>query len=575
MYCGNCGSKRFEDNAFCENCGQKISENTEEQEKAQPIALPIEAERDKPKAKKVIIVALAALLLVALIVGAVIMLIGSDSVGTEVESGDTEGEMVLATHTITVRLNFPGAEDAPPLIIAEGTTIADIPTPERPRYIFVHWTSDRAGQNILSPETSITANSTLYAQWELSAISVDVFIEPTWEFDQVFDFSEGMAAVEIFAEGDWEWEPDHILGYMNSQGEIVIPIEYRHVPEMYAYLGAPPFSDGLVIVHSLDHDGVGIFDLDGRLVVPFQHDWGWTFSEGRAIISNWELGTSVIDSTGEIVVPFGRYSVISDFSEGLAAVNAGDWNVGRWGFIDRAGDELIPAEFQEAGNFSEGLAPVMRNNQWGFIDANGEVIIPFQFDSYIVMGMWEDEAVPPGFFEGRAAIWQVELVPNHFGGGYFPSRRWGFIDRENNAVSPFAFDWVTNFSEGRAVVHDQQGMGVIDLGGALVVPFGRYGHINSFSESRAAVMTGSWDNPRWGFIDRLGEEIILPQYTEVHDFSEGLAAVNIGTWDNPRWGFIDTDGNVVVPFEYDEVRSFSEGLAWVRSGNLWGLLQIT
>jgi len=163
MYCGNCGSKLFEDNAFCENCGQKISENTEEQEKAQPIALPIEAERDKPKAKKVIIVALAALLLVALIVGAVIMLIGSDSVGTEVESGDTEGEMVLATHTITVRLNFPGAEDAPPLIIAEGTTIADIPTPERPRYIFVHWTSDSAGQNILSPETSITENSTLYA----------------------------------------------------------------------------------------------------------------------------------------------------------------------------------------------------------------------------------------------------------------------------------------------------------------------------------------------------------------------------------------------------------------------------
>ncbi|NGZ77975.1 WG repeat-containing protein [Saccharibacillus alkalitolerans] len=41
----------------------------------------------------------------------------------------------------------------------------------------------------------------------------------------------------------------------------------------------------------------------------------------------------------------------------------------------------------------------------------------------------------------------------------------------------------------------------------------------SFVEGKAAVMRGD----RWGFIDKNGNEIILPQYDEVGPFTEGLA----------------------------------------------------
>src|SRR5262245_834004 len=40
----------------------------------------------------------------------------------------------------------------------------------------------------------------------------------------------------------------------------------------------------------------------------------------------------------------------------------------------------IPARFDEAGQFSEGLAPVRIGGKFGYVDTQGEVVIPPQFD---------------------------------------------------------------------------------------------------------------------------------------------------------------------------------------------------
>ncbi|ECL3693363.1 WG repeat-containing protein, partial [Campylobacter coli] len=52
----------------------------------------------------------------------------------------------------------------------------------------------------------------------------------------------------------------------------------------------------------------------------------------------------------------------------------------KWGFIDKSGKFIVKPKFDEAWDFSEGLAAVGLNGKWGFIDKNGEFAIEPIFD---------------------------------------------------------------------------------------------------------------------------------------------------------------------------------------------------
>ena len=64
---------------------------------------------------------------------------------------------------------------------------------------------------------------------------------------------------------------------------------------------------------------------------------------------------------------------------------------GRWGFVNKSGETVINPQFDHAGGFAEGLAPV-RMGRWGYVDASGKMQINPQFDKADV------------FSEGLAAV---------------------------------------------------------------------------------------------------------------------------------------------------------------------------
>ena len=82
-----------------------------------------------------------------------------------------------------------------------------------------------------------------------------------------------------------------------------------------------------------------------------------------------------IDNTGKVVIPL-NYDWTWSFSEGLAAVERN----GKWGFIDNTGKVVVPLNYDDAGSFSEGLALVSRNGKYGFVDKTGKVVIPLKYD---------------------------------------------------------------------------------------------------------------------------------------------------------------------------------------------------
>lgn len=81
-----------------------------------------------------------------------------------------------------------------------------------------------------------------------------------------------------------------------------------------------------------------------------------------------------VNQAGEIIIPF-QYDFANDFSEGLAAVR----KMYDWGFIDETGNTIIPFMYDGAWDFIDGLAPVFKDELWGFIDKNNDLVIPFQY----------------------------------------------------------------------------------------------------------------------------------------------------------------------------------------------------
>ncbi len=66
------------------------------------------------------------------------------------------------------------------------------------------------------------------------------------------------------------------------------------------------------------------------------------------------------------VVPC-KYDDAGSFFEGLAAVQLD----GKWGFIDKTGNQAVPCKYDLAEYFSECLSRVYLNGKYGFIDSTG------------------------------------------------------------------------------------------------------------------------------------------------------------------------------------------------------------
>jgi hypothetical protein len=224
----------------------------------------------------------------------------------------------------------------------------------------------------------------------------------------------------------------------------------------------------------------------------------------------------------------------------------------KWGYIDKSGTLTIPTVWDEARDFSQGLAAVkikdvtsqafpelhLQKFKWGYIDKSGKLAIPAVWDS------------ARDFSEGLAAVRM--------------SSGWGYIDKSGTLTIPAVWDYVSDyysdFSEGLAAVRMSSGWGYIDKSGKLAIP-AVWDSVRDFSEGLAAVAKSS----KWGYIDKSGKLIIPAVWNEAYHFSDGLAAVLTG--DN--WGFVDKHGEIVIPAKWgyaalSEIR-FREGLAFVSS----------
>jgi hypothetical protein len=185
------------------------------------------------------------------------------------------------------------------------------------------------------------------------------------QFEKADSFSEGLAAVYFspkpaktmqlpapfsFPKADIESIPAK-YGYINKSGLFVIKPQFE-------YCGA--FKNGLAPAgfnKPLPH-------------VPSGNVSGWTIPPGSEPRVNWGF----IDKTGKFLDK-PTFDEAQEFSEGLAGVRSSN----KWGFIDTAGQFVVKPNFQDERHFSEGLAAVKFQNKWGYIDKSGMFAIPAKY----------------------------------------------------------------------------------------------------------------------------------------------------------------------------------------------------
>lgn len=118
-----------------------------------------------------------------------------------------------------------------------------------------------------------------------------------------------------------------------------------------------------------------------------------------------------------------EYDEVAPVIEGMAAVEKRD----RWGYVDVNGDLVIECQYDDAENFSEGLAAVENDQDlYGYIDKTGKVVIPFQFDD------------AKDFHEGLAAVEK--------------DKQWGYITKAGILVIPYQYGDAEAFYQGVAQV---------------------------------------------------------------------------------------------------------------------------
>ncbi len=181
-------------------------------------------------------------------------------------------------------------------------------------------------------------------------------------------------------------------GYVDPTGKFLIPPQFN---------SAEPFSEGLAAVEL--NKRFGYVDVNGHFVVqpkyykagPFKEGFGWVvtrkpwtpFGTGEYGIALFGQVTYIDRSGREMRPPFSAEQV-SNFSEGLVAVRPGKINGGcsqKVGYLNTKGDWSIKPQFDDAHDFSEGLAAVNEGGKchmggkWGYIDKDGQVAIPLRY----------------------------------------------------------------------------------------------------------------------------------------------------------------------------------------------------
>ena len=315
------------------------------------------------------------------------------------------------------------------------------------------------------------------------------------------------------------------------------------------------------------------------------------------------------NENGEYLIKILKEHRYMDFGiDGISAIQKD----GKWGFIDKTGNQIIPCLYDSVCGFHEGLAAVQLNNKWGAVNNVGELIIPYSYND----PLWFDEGLAAvringkdgyintkgelqipciydnatRFKEGYASVelngklgyidrtgkmiipcmYDIsEFIDAHdVSHGYFPiylDGKWGMLDKQGHMIIPCKYDQLIPVEDnGECIVILNDKEGYINIKNEYILPL-IYDRIWKFSDGIAPVKL----NGKCIYIDKQGTQVIPYSYEDNYHFKNGVARVKL----NDKYGYIDLNGNQIIPCAYDSASEyFYLGIARVKLNNKYGYI---
>ena len=244
-----------------------------------------------------------------------------------------------------------------------------------------------------------------------------------------------------------------------------------------------------------------------------------------------------ISAEGVVLIPY-KYQQAENFSEGLARVLTDE---GKYAYIDKSGNVAFVSEYDYSFTVSGGAVCIVKDGLYGYCDTAGSIIIHPQFESGF------------DFCEGLAAV--------KFGG------KWGYISTGGGYVVKPAYTHASDFKNGYAVCTTSSGYGIIDKSGKKLSSF-TFDYIGeNDSEGRFPAKSGD----KCGYINAKGEWLLKVDYDFCYTFTNGIARV----YKDGLWGYIDEQGEEIVAPVFFDCGEYRNGRAFYSvDGMTYGFLTI-
>lgn len=186
------------------------------------------------------------------------------------------------------------------------------------------------------------------------------------------------------------------------------------------------------------------------------------------------------------------------------------------GFVKKA---TVNYEWMD-GCFENRIA-FKQDGKYGFCDSSGKVVIPAQFANFYQ------------FSNGFAKVTKDKT--NYY---YIDKNGVELINNDKEYLTPITNSEYYQIKDGKAVFYDKTKKEKGELAVKLC---------GDYADGMIAVL--SHEN-LWGFAN-LSPKIIIPcEYKSFGNFKDGLAVVNKGDYSENKAGVINTKGEVVIPLEY-------------------------
>lgn len=396
----------------------------------------------------------------------------------------------------------------------------------------------------------------------------DVVIQP--KFICGNDFSDGLASVRLNGK----------YGFIDFGGQFIIKPKYDYASNFNngiacVYINGNPFfidkNDNVILDTSYSsikfidkykavvqtksrHQGV--IDLKTKkLIIDTVFLSIGTFQNSIAIVTDkvtknkkddYKVRYAVIDSIGNLVVPYGKYEEISEFIDGYARVEIGDkrnkdGNID--GVIDSKGNLLFQRPYKNnssiRGNFHDGLAVVSLYKYWipekkgtswtseksyeGYINLKGEVVLNDTLNENL-----------KAFSDGRTFVQDK-------------NKNYRIIDTKFNPIGKDTFENIQDdgFKNGFAVVDKGGNWGIIDTSGKFIVE-PKYEEIHNVGVISNVFFYGidaEDDEKLYGIADINGKLISDPI---IQDFDHsGYINELLKVVINKKLTYLDREGNIV------------------------------